>query len=284
MPALKAAASEKNPFGGKDAPRKKAGVHWLKPELVAEIEFAGFTGARMIRQAHSKDCVRTSPPERSKPRHRPPPTDRRRSTGTGKNGHPRETSSAAPGDGVVMGVPLSRPDKVLWPDEGEGAVTKLDFALFRGCRHMDDGAPPGPPLLDHGRPTVSRTTLLQRLSMKGGSNLLEEVSVSVDRKHNVRSPDTEIPRERSDPPFIECRWKKRCPPIPSGALMIEHGRPWRCPIIHVPTSSKYRARSSLVTSPSPSSGHRTLSGRLGSRPSRRHHWRPPMNVSRGWSF
>src|SRR3954447_3706798 len=50
--------------------------------------------------------------------------------------------------------------------------------------------------------------------------------------------------------------------MPSGALMIEQGRPLRCPIIHVPTSSKYRARSSLVTSPSPSSGHRTLSGRL----------------------
>ena len=50
--------------------------------------------------------------------------------------------------------------------------------------------------------------------------------------------------------------------MPSGALMIEQGRPLRCPIIHVPTSSKYRARSSLVTSPSPSSGHRTLSGWL----------------------
>jgi len=46
MPKLKAAASERNPFGGKDAPRKKAGMHWLKPELVAEIEFAGFTRSR----------------------------------------------------------------------------------------------------------------------------------------------------------------------------------------------------------------------------------------------
>src|SRR3954467_13351087 len=51
MPALKAAASDKNPFGGKDAPRKTKDVHWLKPELVAEIEFAGFTDAGNIRQA-----------------------------------------------------------------------------------------------------------------------------------------------------------------------------------------------------------------------------------------
>jgi bifunctional non-homologous end joining protein LigD len=39
MLKLKAAASETNPFRGKEAPRKKTRMHWLKPELVAEIEF-----------------------------------------------------------------------------------------------------------------------------------------------------------------------------------------------------------------------------------------------------
>src|SRR5450631_540309 len=61
--------------------------------------------------------------------------------------------------------------------------------------------------------------------------------------------------------------KKRCPPMPSGALIIEDGRPsiiqdGRPSIIQAPTLSRYIARSSLVTGPCPSSGHGILSGRL----------------------
>src|SRR5882724_7065434 len=49
--------------------------------------------------------------------------------------------------------------------------------------------------------------------------------------------------------------------MPSGARSTEHGRPLMWPIIHSPTASKYRARSSLVTgSPSPPSGHSAFSG------------------------
>jgi bifunctional non-homologous end joining protein LigD len=38
-----AVAAEKSPFNGIAAPRKEAGVNWTRPELVAEIEFAGWT-------------------------------------------------------------------------------------------------------------------------------------------------------------------------------------------------------------------------------------------------
>ncbi len=51
LPQLEANATDTSPFAGKGAPRQAANVHWVKPVLVAEIEYAGFTGDGAIRQA-----------------------------------------------------------------------------------------------------------------------------------------------------------------------------------------------------------------------------------------
>ena len=188
MPKLRAAASKINPFGGRGAPGKKAGVHWLKPELVAEIEFAGFTGAGMIRQASFKG-LRQDKPAKEVEAETPAPSDRIDIVEPARaHQGKRATAATSASNSVVMGVPLSRPDKVLWPDEGQGAITKLDLATYFESV--------GTWMMEHlkGRPCsiirapdgIGGQRFFQRHSMKGGSNLLEEVIVSGDRKPYVQ--------------------------------------------------------------------------------------------------
>jgi len=188
MPALKAAASDESPFGGKDAPRKTRDVHWLKPELVAEIEFAGFTDAGNIRQASFKG-LRQDKPADEIVAERPAmtrPARPSRSTPTGKPVQGKAPAmSATNRSAEVMGVVISKPDKELWPDAGEGkGVTKLDLARYFEAV--------GGWVIEHlrGRPCsvvrapdgINGQKFFQRHAMPGQSNLLELVKVSGDRK------------------------------------------------------------------------------------------------------
>jgi bifunctional non-homologous end joining protein LigD len=176
MPALKAAASDRSPFGGKDAPKKTRDVHWLKPELVAEIEFAGFTADGNIRQAAFKGLRRDKPAKEVSAE--APAMSQAASSVV------RSVKSSAK-ISEVMGVAISRPDKALWPDGGDGKpVTKLDLAQYYEAV--------GQWMIEHikGRPCsvlrapdgIGGESFFQRHAMPGGSKLLELVKVSGDRK------------------------------------------------------------------------------------------------------
>ena len=58
---LKKVASDASPFKGKVELPSDRRVHWVKPQLVAEIEFAGWTEGVTFGKRRSKACVRISP-------------------------------------------------------------------------------------------------------------------------------------------------------------------------------------------------------------------------------
>jgi bifunctional non-homologous end joining protein LigD len=193
-PKLKKLETQQNPFGGKTAPRKGADVHWAKPKLVAEIEFAGWTGGGNVRQAAFKglrmdktasEIVAETPAPAEqvdvvepKPKAAPGKTAKQHSSA-------KSRKSASNGSNVVMGVPISSPDKPLWPDAGDGRpVTKLDLARYYEAM--------GEWIMPHikGRPCsvirapdgIGKERFFQRHAMQGTSNLITMVKVFGDHK------------------------------------------------------------------------------------------------------
>ena len=188
MPSLKAVASDTSPFGGKDAPRKTRDVHWLKPELVAEIEFAGFTEGGNIRQAAFKGLRQDKPADEVEAE----TISLAKSTKPSGKASAKAKPSAKTINGTkgaksaeVMGVVISKPDKALWPDGGDGkSVTKLDLArYFEQVGSWMIGHLKGRPCSVVRAPDgIGGETFFQRHAMTGTSDKLELVKVSGDRK------------------------------------------------------------------------------------------------------
>jgi bifunctional non-homologous end joining protein LigD len=182
MKRLTPLETDKSPFQA-GTPKKTADIHWVKPQLVAEIEFAGFTGDGHIRQASFKG-LREDKPAAEVSDEMAHIEDAELAQPTPKRASPAKPSAKQ--GNVVMGVTISNPDKALWPDDGKGKpVTKLDLARYYEAV--------GPWMIEHlkGRPcSIIRMPdgingsqkFFQRHVGRGSSALINEVKVYGDHK------------------------------------------------------------------------------------------------------
>ena len=138
-------------------------IHWVKPELVAEVQFASWSGAGRVRQAaylglredkSASEVVRepADPEAERKTLHPRAPVDGgnkrpviavpprrdapKRSAGNGKGGAIVTAHAPAKRGVRVGGVSLSHPDRQLWP-----GITKQDLAEYWAA--IADHALPG---------------------------------------------------------------------------------------------------------------------------------------------
>lgn len=182
---LKSVAAGTSPFTGAGAPKRDPTVHWTRPELVAEIEFAGWTDAGMVRQAAFKGLREDKPATEVVAELPAPAPVATREAAAKPTSAKRAGLRGENDDPIVMGVLISKPGKALWPDAGDGIpVSKLDLARYFEAV--------GPWLIEHiaGRPCslvrgpdgILGECFFQRHAMRGTSNLLDLVTVSGDPK------------------------------------------------------------------------------------------------------
>jgi bifunctional non-homologous end joining protein LigD len=209
LPKLKAVERKESPFDPGAAPPKVRNLHWAAPRLVAEIEFAGWTGGGNVRQAAFKGLRSDKSPEEVVAEMPAKPEETEvaepaaaaeasavtfKATKAGRGGHAdkrstaRQSSAKTDGPGMVMGVSISHPDKPMWPDE-KPPISKLELAEY--LESVGDW------MIVHvqGRPcSIVRTPdgidgqhFFQRHTMPGMSHLIEGVKVKgADKKPYIQ--------------------------------------------------------------------------------------------------
>jgi len=130
---LQALACDAAPFA--DAPRTPR-THWVRPELVAEVDFTGWTAESLLRQASFVGLREDKPAasvRREIARSAPAPagTAAKAAKAAGDTRHSpptRQVAAASPAGGArVAGVAISYPERLVWPDLG---ISKLALAQY----------------------------------------------------------------------------------------------------------------------------------------------------------
>ncbi|RIK81035.1 MAG: DNA ligase D [Planctomycetota bacterium] len=137
---LKPLAAEGPPFASQSPGYHEPGTHYIRPEIVVEVQFGEWTEAGILRHAAFKGIREDKPPRQvgreearaaseealamlAKPRQRGPKANASRQT---TRAHAARSPRAA-GSPAVAGVRITHGERVVYPDL---AVTKLDVARY----------------------------------------------------------------------------------------------------------------------------------------------------------
>lgn len=170
---LRPLARETTPFTGR-GPERQRDITWVEPGLVAEIAYAGWTDAGLLRQASFVGLREDKPAEEVAPpgEDNPAPVPRRVRKG--------------------KAAPVSNPDRVLWPATADRpALTKGDLADYYAANAERLLAQVG------GRPLsvlrapdgIGAPTFFQRHAMPGQSPLIGSVAIQGQGKPFLRIDD-----------------------------------------------------------------------------------------------
>ncbi|HYC44646.1 MAG TPA: DNA ligase D [Burkholderiales bacterium] len=136
---LKPLETDKPAFSNAPRGYEAKGAHWIRPELVAEVEFTEWTNDGTLRHPsfqglredknprdvvreraqEAEDVVDDKPPVKK-------PTKTARAKAPARNAKSRAAAMVNEG-GMVAGVKISNPAKVLYPEAG---ITKLELAQY----------------------------------------------------------------------------------------------------------------------------------------------------------
>ncbi len=139
---LKPLTAEKSPFA--DFPergRSAKGVHWVRPELVAQVEFSNWTGDEKLRHPAfqglredkpasevTREVAKAATKTNAGGRHERSKRGRDGSVGVPPLGGKAPAKAGTPTDeAAIEGVRLTHPDKLLYPDVG---IAKRELAEY----------------------------------------------------------------------------------------------------------------------------------------------------------